>query len=174
MVLVVRAPRIKDSTVANWRLFRDIICQGKVPTSLIITGLEEEEDLDQWWRDYKGKFEDYEIVPYTVACVTASRGKALRNGHVYDVKYNESIGRIQSLIHSTALANPFVIQPLVWVGTVTETLFESTWYGLVKKERERERVENRNPLSALLQIPGITENFVEGLMKMFKDVDGMV
>ncbi|KXN92625.1 Alpha-aminoadipic semialdehyde synthase, mitochondrial [Leucoagaricus sp. SymC.cos] len=163
LVLVTRAPRIKDSTPANWRLFRDIICQGKVPTALIITGLEEEEDMDQWWWDYKGDFEEYDIFPADVACVTASRGKARRGGHVYDGEYDESRKKIRKLIRSTTLVDPFRVEPLVWFEKVVDTWVETEWCGRVKKEMSQERTEERNPLSELLRVPGITSKFIDEL-----------
>ncbi|KXN92627.1 hypothetical protein AN958_02292 [Leucoagaricus sp. SymC.cos] len=171
LVLVMRAPRIKDSTSANWKLFRDIICQGEVPTALVVTGLEEEEKMDQWWWKYKGDFQRYKIFPADVACVTASRGKARRGGHVYDEEYDESREKIQKLILSTTLADPFRVKPLVWFKKAVDTWVETKWCGFVKKEMSREQTEEWNPLSEFLQVPGITKEFIDELMKKMKTAE---
>ena len=50
LVFCVHAARILDSVKHNWTLFYDITCRKKVPVLLVVTGLEEEGDMDGWCR----------------------------------------------------------------------------------------------------------------------------
>lgn len=50
-----------SNTAQNWKLFREIICQNKVPVILAITGLEMEENMDDWWPRNKAAFDVYSI-----------------------------------------------------------------------------------------------------------------
>ncbi|KAG1731279.1 hypothetical protein EDB19DRAFT_1340295 [Suillus lakei] len=78
--------RILESTQQNYRLFHEFLCQEKVPLALVITNLENEENMDDWWTKNQADIKEYGIAPVTQACITTIRG--LRN--VYEDKYLES------------------------------------------------------------------------------------
>ncbi|KAG6868662.1 hypothetical protein C0993_012467 [Termitomyces sp. T159_Od127] len=78
----MRAPRIRDNTYKNWRLFHDIICDGNVPIILVITGLEQEKIMGQWWFENKGTFQKYGMHPNGVACITDTRSSATRRNQL--------------------------------------------------------------------------------------------
>ncbi|KAG1725506.1 hypothetical protein EDB19DRAFT_1833744 [Suillus lakei] len=75
-----------ESTQQNYRLFHEFLCQEKVPLALVITNLENEENMDDWWIKNQADIKEYGIAPVTQACITTIRG--LRN--VYEDKYLES------------------------------------------------------------------------------------
>jgi len=74
LLVFVMRPKITDGVVNNWRLFQEVICKYQVPAVVIITGLENEEDMDDWWVMNKETFREYGIQPDGNACVTATRG----------------------------------------------------------------------------------------------------
>src|SRR5258705_3988141 len=48
IIYCVRGCRFTDIVRVNFDLFCGIICEGKVPVVLVVTGLEQEEVLDDW------------------------------------------------------------------------------------------------------------------------------
>ncbi|KAF5350104.1 hypothetical protein D9756_009234 [Leucocoprinus leucothites] len=166
----MRAPRITASAPANWKLFRDIICQGKVPSAIIVTGLEEAEDRQGWWWKHKGGFDKNDIKLSTIAgaeCITACRGKA-RSGHVYDEEYEESRDQIRRLIRSTILDNPITVKPLEWFQTITENVKEWSWCSLSFQDVEVPFEEASEAAKQMGSLPGFTPDFVEELRQKMK------
>ncbi|OAX34840.1 hypothetical protein K503DRAFT_697965, partial [Rhizopogon vinicolor AM-OR11-026] len=99
LMFCVRGPRIKNATHQNWKIFDEILCKKQIPTVLVVTGLEHEENLDDWWWKNKGTFEHQDIRPDDTACITATRGKLLRDGcRVFDDDYEQSVAKIQNLV----------------------------------------------------------------------------
>ncbi|KAF9444438.1 hypothetical protein P691DRAFT_807352 [Macrolepiota fuliginosa MF-IS2] len=114
LMFVMRAPRIKSSIPENWKLFREVICQCQVPAVIVITGLEQEENRNQWWWDNQERFQDYGIFPAGHACVTATKGKARGTGFIFDEEYRQSTQDIKKLIRSTALVSPWRVPGAEW------------------------------------------------------------
>ncbi|KXN86749.1 hypothetical protein AN958_09744 [Leucoagaricus sp. SymC.cos] len=138
LMFVMRQPRLKSSTPQNWKLFKDIICQSQVPIVIAITGCELEENMDRWWWTNKGTFQAYGISPVGFACITASRGRRRGNGYLFDEKYAESRGKIQSLMRSTSLRTPWCVPPAEWFKTVVQTTYNTEdaffWFKTVEGE----------------------------------------
>ncbi|KAJ3575499.1 hypothetical protein NP233_g1055 [Leucocoprinus birnbaumii] len=174
LVFVVRVHRIKTAARANWELFRDIIYQGKLPTAMIITGLEEEENREMWWFDNKGSFEKHGIKLVNVAgaaCITACRGKKRANGYVYEKEYDESREAVERLIQSTILPEPIPIEPVEWFTNVFRKAKELKWCGsfglwiieiLFGKDGKA--------LKRIRTLPGFNKVYVERLLKALEDV----
>jgi len=124
LMFVMRAPRIKSSVPQNWKLFHEIICQKKVPIIIVITGLENKDNMDEWWWENKGAFQNYEIHPTGFACITAFRGKKNRDGgHKFDDEYEDSWERVQRLILSTCLTSPWCVLAVEWFKDIVNTTF---------------------------------------------------
>jgi predicted GTPase len=86
--------RILDSTQQNYRLFHEFLCQKKVPLALVITNLENEENMDDWWTNNQRDIKEYGIDPVTQVCITTIKG--LRN--VYEDKYLESRKKVCDML----------------------------------------------------------------------------
>lgn len=99
LMFCMRGPRIKTSMHANWKVFHEIICKKKVPIVLIVTGLEEEEDMDAWWTTNEGAFNKQGLYPDATACITATRGKRLKNGtYRFEEEFKESQTKVRNII----------------------------------------------------------------------------
>ena len=99
LLYVVRGPRIEESSLQNYRLFKDVICGGKVPICLIVTGLENEDSPEQWWTDNKRNFDKLGMVFDDQACITATKGRKLKSGeHVFAEVYEESTKEVEKLL----------------------------------------------------------------------------
>lgn len=86
--------RILESTQQNYRLFHEFLCQEKVPLALVITNLENEENMDDWWMHNQDVIKEYGIAPVTQVCITTTRG--LRNA--YEDKYLESRKKVCDML----------------------------------------------------------------------------
>lgn len=54
--------------------------RNEVPIIIAITGLEQEEVMDEWRMQNSGTFQQYGMYPQGVGCITAIRGKHSRSG----------------------------------------------------------------------------------------------
>ncbi|KAG1836414.1 hypothetical protein DFJ58DRAFT_690957, partial [Suillus subalutaceus] len=86
--------RILESTQQNYRLFHEFLCQEKVPLALVITNLENVENMDDWWMENQDVIKEYGIAPVTQVCITTIKG--LKN--VYEEKYSESRKKVCDML----------------------------------------------------------------------------
>ncbi|EIW86111.1 hypothetical protein CONPUDRAFT_160953 [Coniophora puteana RWD-64-598 SS2] len=114
LAFVMRAPRIKQAHVNNWRIFCDVVCKQRVPAIIIITGLENEDPMSGWWTNNKGAFDRYGMFPKDVACVTATRGKEKSFGYTFGEQYSESATRVRQCIVNAALSLPHQVDKVEW------------------------------------------------------------
>ena len=82
LVYVMRAPRIVATAKANYELFFETFCYGQVPIVIVVTGLEDKDDMDKWWEENKSVFDDYKMPFSGSACITATQGKLLKGGYL--------------------------------------------------------------------------------------------
>ena len=117
LIFCMRGPRIKESCVKNWRLFREIICQGRVPIVLAVTGLENEANgMDNWWTQNEGHFMKYGISPNGVACIPATMESSGR--HTLGEGYPE-------LVRNVRLCNSWRVPAAEWFKEVIEVSYTS-------------------------------------------------
>ncbi|KAK2465740.1 hypothetical protein APHAL10511_002284 [Amanita phalloides] len=125
LVSCMRGPRIKESCIKNWRLFREIICQMRVPIVLAVTGLENEEPMDNWWTQNEQYFVRNKMYPNGVACVTATRGKQRSSrGYRFEKEYSESQAKIRRSIRMVHLRHPWRVPPAEWFKVIVETSYK--------------------------------------------------
>jgi len=131
LVFCMRGPRIKNATHENWKVFHDILCKKKVPTVLIVTGLENEENMDEWWWTNRGTFEEQGIRPDATACITATRGRVLKDGsRAFDEQYEESRAKVTTTIINNVLRHRHKFNKNHWLYDVFRGLLH--FFGLVK------------------------------------------
>ena len=97
LVYVMRAPRITTTRKKNYELFRTL-CDETVPIVMVVTGLEDMQDMDQWWRDNKVAFDKCNMVFHDVACVTATKGKYRNGAYVYEDEFVFSKKKLEAFI----------------------------------------------------------------------------
>ncbi|EGO19600.1 hypothetical protein SERLADRAFT_402103 [Serpula lacrymans var. lacrymans S7.9] len=115
LVYCMRAPRIQDSAHKNWKLFYEVFCREKVPIVIIITGLEHEDPMDDWWDRNKGAFQRNEMRPSGFACTTATRGKRKQSGkYQLEEEYSESQEKVWKLIKYNHLEEPWKVEKIEW------------------------------------------------------------
>jgi hypothetical protein len=116
---VMRAPRIKTTTKHNYDMFYNIFCQKKVPIVIIITGLEERENMDSWWEENEPVFLRQGMSFGGCACITATKGKRGRNEeYYYKDEYEESKKKVEDLISCSCRQDPWEVPPTGWFNFV--------------------------------------------------------
>jgi predicted GTPase len=94
LVYVVRGPRLSPSIRKNYELFYEIFCQKKVTIVIVITGLENEEDMDDWWKKNETAYIEEKMTFAGAACITAIKGK--RN--MFAQEFEESQAKVEALV----------------------------------------------------------------------------
>ncbi|KAJ8597173.1 hypothetical protein M405DRAFT_928237 [Rhizopogon salebrosus TDB-379] len=78
--------RMSNTVQQNYRLFYEFLCQKQVPVALVITGLENEPDMDDWWTQNETHFKTSGIASVKHVCITTIKGY----NNVYEGRYWES------------------------------------------------------------------------------------
>lgn len=172
LIFVMKAPaRIRDSTKSNWNLFTDIICQKNVPAAIVITGLEQETDVDAWWPANQEHFRRHEIYPAAHACITAIKGRMRPNGsYLLQSEYDESRSKMHAMIRNTHRYSPWQMGSIEWFNRVVyETYYESRKFrGPIERQREVARI--RGSVEDLVHKCGMSQYDAENLARRLSNV----
>jgi GTPase SAR1 family protein len=110
LVYCIRARRFRTIIKSHYELFFEKTCGRKVPIVLVVTGLENEEFMEDWWVRNQQEFRRRGIHFTGHACITSTRGKAMAGGgHVFDDEYEESFKHLRGVIFNCYSA-PIKIQ----------------------------------------------------------------
>ncbi|KAG6333251.1 hypothetical protein ID866_5846, partial [Astraeus odoratus] len=72
LLFCVRGGRVTTTIQSNYRLFYEVLCEKQVPVALVITHMERERDMEDYWRRNKDTFTGlYDIRIAGHACVAA-------------------------------------------------------------------------------------------------------
>ena len=115
LVYVVRGPRLSHSIRKNYELFYEIFCQKKVPIVLVVTGLENEEDMDSWWKRNEAAYGEEKMTFSDAACITAIKGKR----DMFAQEFEESRVKVEGLIWDHCFETTWVPPAgASWLGTL--------------------------------------------------------
>jgi len=123
---------VDEMAEANWTLFNKVVCGGKVPIIAVMTGLEDEDDQDDWWRreDNQETFRKHHIEPRAIGCVVSSRGKRNENAHVYAKSQN----KLRRLIKDNHLQQPWREEKVNWFSNIYQSVSST---GFLSFSRDR-------------------------------------
>jgi len=107
IICCVRGGRLTDIVRVNCDMFCRIICEGKVPIVLVVTGLEQEDNMDQWWTKFEKDVRRLDLAFKEHACVTTIKG---RNG-LYSKEYEQSANKVWRLVESCCSSTPWILTP---------------------------------------------------------------
>ncbi|KIK91371.1 hypothetical protein PAXRUDRAFT_149646 [Paxillus rubicundulus Ve08.2h10] len=74
LLFCMRGNRITATTQSNYRLFYEVLCGSQVPIALVVTHLEREIAMEDWWTRNVKSMEKYGINSAGHACVTGILG----------------------------------------------------------------------------------------------------
>ncbi|KAI6044682.1 hypothetical protein EDC04DRAFT_327008 [Pisolithus marmoratus] len=75
LLFCIRGNRITATTQSNYRLFYEVLCDKQVPIALVVTHLEREYRMEDWWFRNEGNILKYGIKCAGHACVTGITDK---------------------------------------------------------------------------------------------------
>lgn len=123
LVYCVRGPRIKDNIAKNYMMFHHGLCQRKVPIVIVVTGLEEEEDMDDWWVRNEGVFKTQKMSFDGHACITATKGKLRNDKHIFAREYEESTQKVRKLVGDHCHGTRWNMKATSWMVSAVKTMF---------------------------------------------------
>ena len=97
LIFCIRGNRITATMQRNYRLFSEFLCEGKVPLAFVVTNLENEEVMENWWQRNEKKFEGYGIQSVAHACITAAPARVA----TLATKRAESLSALQKMLHDS-------------------------------------------------------------------------
>ncbi|KAG9316436.1 hypothetical protein JVU11DRAFT_2470 [Chiua virens] len=97
LLFCMRGGKISATTKSNYQLFSETLRVTGVPIAVVFTGLEQEVEMEDWWRRNKTHIENYGIKSDGHACITTIQEET----H----KYAESQKTIRKLLKTCALRN---------------------------------------------------------------------
>jgi hypothetical protein len=140
LVFVTR-PRINENTQRNYAMFFKTLCREKVPIVIVVTGLEHEATMDDWWEGNNERFRSHGMTFQGHACVTTTKGKRTLSGYSLQSEYDQSKKTLDHLISSLCKEDqPWRQDADVWFSYALENLLThlTSFFDLSKAPREKE------------------------------------
>jgi len=129
LVFCMRAPRMTEGCKRNWRLFHEVFCKKKVAALAVVTGLENEDDMDAWWNVNETVFHKNEMFPDRHACVTAIKGRLNGGTYVFQKEFDDSQKKIRGLIKSSRMETPWSMAHMEWFNSFVVDLVDVKIFG---------------------------------------------
>ncbi|KAG2121403.1 P-loop containing nucleoside triphosphate hydrolase protein [Suillus cothurnatus] len=108
LLFCVRADRVTATIQSNYRLFHEFICEKKIPIVLVITHLEREQRMEDWWERNQATLQHHRIQVAGHACITAAN----RFDGRHQIFYEESRITIRNLVEKFTADG----QKQTWIG----------------------------------------------------------
>lgn len=102
----IRGNRITSTTQSNYRLFYEILCDKQVPVAFVITNLEKENRMEDWWTRHESVLRKYGLKSAGHACVTCLTDKV--------AKMHESSDAISRLLSQHDNQGRYTMPPDPW------------------------------------------------------------
>ncbi|KIK42923.1 hypothetical protein CY34DRAFT_804415 [Suillus luteus UH-Slu-Lm8-n1] len=96
LLFCIRGGRVTPTMQSNYRLFFEFLCEEKVPLALVVTNLEREARMEDWYTRNTGHLEKHNIRSAGHACITAAN---LLDGRHRD-KFEESRSIIRRVVEA--------------------------------------------------------------------------
>ncbi|KAI6117493.1 P-loop containing nucleoside triphosphate hydrolase protein [Pisolithus croceorrhizus] len=102
LLFCVRAGGRAESHVETFKSKIQPICRKETPVALVVTGLEDESDMDAWWTNNKDASVFHELIVDAHACVTTV-ARSTNPLHQQQIRY--SLRRLRELNHRPILSS---------------------------------------------------------------------
>ena len=113
LLLCLRGARITAIAKSNYRLFYEDLCNKKVPIALVITHLERESRMEDWWERNEASLLKYGMQIAGHACVTGLKEEVQ--------KYKESRDTMLHLLFQHDNRGRFSMPPEPWLSRLLQT-----------------------------------------------------
>jgi len=146
--------RITNTAQSNYRLFHEMFCEKQVPVGLVITRLEQEIDMEDWWTRNERRINEYGIKSIGHACVTG-----LSNPNSMG-KVTLSRAAIYGLLTDCDRLGRYTVAPDVWFKRLLRRMRSLLQGGLPRGEKLTQ---------ALIMRGGLSEEFARRLRRYLED-----
>ncbi|KDR80469.1 hypothetical protein GALMADRAFT_16684, partial [Galerina marginata CBS 339.88] len=120
LLFCIRGSRFREIWKINYDLFAGVICQGKVPVVLLVTGLENESPMENWWTENSEEIVKRGMTFGGHACITSTRGKQLKSGEYrYQEEFDESEIAVRKVVVDHCLGTPQMFDSGTWLSEIT-------------------------------------------------------
>jgi len=113
LLFCVSGNRLPRSILGNYRLFYEVFGRKQVPIALVVTHLEKEQHMEDWWSRNATTLQRYDIMTVEHACVT---------GLADHPKYQQSRDAICALLTQYNEQGKFMMPPELWFGRLVKSL----------------------------------------------------
>ncbi|KAG1831906.1 P-loop containing nucleoside triphosphate hydrolase protein [Suillus subalutaceus] len=158
LLFCMRAGRVSGMLQSNYRLFHEFLCEKKVPIVLVITNLEREQRMEDWWDREHAHLDKYQINVTGHACITAANYLEGRHKNLYE----QSRATIRELV-KTYVADG---QRQAWIGG--DNLFVSFMRKLKELLGGGLHIKNKDLVPHLTKRCGISKEVAKQLVDMIK------
>lgn len=111
LVFCMQGGRVTKSMQHAYSFFVNVLCNDRVPVAVIVTKLETEDNMDQWWEDNIQELDKYGVVSAGHACITATKGYQ----GCYQQRYDESKDKVHRLLLELSDGEPYKEPKENWV-----------------------------------------------------------
>ncbi|KAG1741504.1 P-loop containing nucleoside triphosphate hydrolase protein [Suillus paluster] len=153
LLFCFRAGKYNLTVQRNYRLFHEFLCDKKIPIVLVVTNLEREERMEDWWDRNHDNFERYGIQVTGHACITAANGLDGR----HRTHYKESRITIRNIVRESITDEHI----LAWIGG--KSLFVSLIRKLMSLLAGHLRVRSAHLVVCLVERCGISREVAKEL-----------
>lgn len=164
LVFCIRRGRITANMQQNYLLFHDFLCHKKVPIAIVITHLEHEENMENWWLENEPHFTECGISVVGHACTTTKRE--------FGDRYHSSRQAVHDLLIAHGCGVGFMQERVSWVTELFQKLLDFVGFQprldsfKVRAQKLREYGLREDEITALLvKISAVDEDmdFVKSL-----------
>lgn len=120
LLFCIKGGRVSRTMQQNYRVFYEFLCQEKVPLALVITNLENEVNMDDWWTRNKAHVEKSGVVPVMQVCITTIKG----HQNAYENRYFESRKKVHDMLRVLGSAEPYSVDVSSWFTRMCRLLPE--------------------------------------------------
>ena len=157
LIFCIRAGRVAASLRGYYLLFHDFLCHKKVPTALVVTHLEHEENMEDWWLYNHSLLTEYDIHIVGHACITARRE--------FRDRYHVSMQAVHDLLiaHGCGVGANFTRERVSWVTVLFQKSLD--FVGV------RPRLDPAQAMARKLREYGLREDDIAILLAKFRAFD---
>ena len=136
LLFCFRGSRITATMERNYRLFSEFLCGKKVPLAFVVTHLEYEDEMEDWWKRNERTFETYGMRSVAHACITAIPARVT----TFAAKRAESRVTLQRMLQDAINSSNvlYVRDVWSWFANLVETLRAFLMMGLLVPPRRRD------------------------------------
>jgi GTP-binding protein EngB required for normal cell division len=135
LLIFIFRGRLTEKARSDYKVFYETFCNRKVPIVIVITGMENELDVDAWWDRNSIHFRNYGMRFSGHACITTIKGKRVAGGWSLQQEFERSKADVKKLILEHHINPPWNMHSTHWFTATVSRLL------LVEKLNSRRRRE---------------------------------